>query len=74
MSSYSYCQHPGCDAGLDATTISEMVYGGQCCAYGHDNPPNRTLAEACLELEERIEGLEESLKSLASVVSELRRA
>lgn len=74
MGAPSYCRE--CSDALRWSTIREIVEGKHLCGCGHENQPNRDLADILEDYEERIEELEQKLESaarLAEVREEARR-
>lgn len=59
---WSYCR--SCDRGLPRATIREVLDDAQVCANGHNNPPNVSKDDLLAELFDRVEALEQEVKTL----------
>lgn len=63
MSTFAYCQHPGCDYGLAQPGTMELRYGWRCL-LGHENDlPADTVASILEDHEDRIVALEARIPS-----------
>jgi hypothetical protein len=58
---WSYCT--SCDEGLRRATPQEVLDGKQYCVNGHENEPNVTKEDLIAELFERVEALEQIVRS-----------
>ena len=59
MGSFRYCQHPGCDRGLDAPTAYEDLVDKQTCVNGHRQDRFYTIEQWIADLDERLRRLED---------------
>jgi hypothetical protein len=57
MGAWAYCRK--CSAGLDRSTIRQVIDGAHTCHQCHfDNPPNLELVDVLESFEERLNELE----------------
>lgn len=62
---YSYCRK--CDAEMGEPSLSEVLNCDHTCTQcGHSNHPLKSDAEAILEMAERLEALENLVKTLTT--------
>ena len=68
MGAYAYCRHPGCDAGLDSPTLSEIEYDLWHCHAGHNNtlPGDKAdlLCAIIRDMQERLADLTADVRAL----------
>jgi hypothetical protein len=59
MGCFRYCDHPGCDRGLDQPTAREDLVDGQFCVHGHKQTRQwQSIEEWVADLDERLQRLE----------------